>query len=277
MSRATDSPSQNPSETPPLESPSSGLDPARSRAASATSSASSTISKDEATALHLDVPAREARPSDISALLRLQGEPGKLDRIAEQIRPLAQGSSLSQVLQLGELIFREVYESRPALLHKGARQASLRRLAAHPDVPCQVTTLWRAVSVYEMSLRLPQVFDLKDIGVSHLRAVIGLPGHVQEHLLITAAQERWPKRRLEREATLHRQGKRRGRQPLPKLLRWARELERLVERSKSLGPEDFTLRSAAALEARNALARCCQRCEQIAAEIEAPPSSRPRS
>ena len=81
----------------------------------------------------------------------------KLDALAAKIKVLANGHTTGDVLQLGELIFREVYGSQGRMLHKGGSQASLRRLAAHPDVPCKVTTLWRAVSVYEMSLRLPQL------------------------------------------------------------------------------------------------------------------------
>lgn len=215
------------------------------------------------------------RHSDISALLRPPaGSAPNLDAIAAKVKALATGNSTSEVLQLGELIFREVYGSQRMLLHKGGRQASLRRLAAHPDVPCKVTTLWRAVSVYEMSLRLPQLLSLEELGVSRLRAVIGLPVEIQEQLLRAAVRERWTKRQLEREAARHRAEKRRGRRPLPKLVRWTRELERLLDRSAELGATDMVLRSGPAAEVRAALARCSRRCEELNAELEVPPSTR---
>lgn len=230
-------------------------------------------------ATEADAPGAEAseptRHSDISALLRppASGAP-KLDAIAAQIKVLATGNSTSEVLQLGELIFREVYGSQRMLLHKGGRQASLRRLAAHPDVPCKVTTLWRAVSVYEMSLRLPQLVGLEELGVSRLRAVIGLPVDVQEELLKAAVRERWTKRQLEREAARHRAEKRRGRRPLPKLVRWTRELDRLLDRSAELVAQDMVMSRGPAAEVRATLSRCRSRCDELASELESPPSSR---
>lgn len=215
-----------------------------------------------------------SRHSDISALLRPADAASKLDAVAAKIKVLANGHSTADVLQLGELIFREVYGSQGRMLHKGGSQASLRRLAAHPDVPCKVTTLWRAVSVYEMSLRLPQLVDLEELGVSRLRAVIGLPTDVQEELLRTAVQQRWTKRQLEREAARHRAEKRRGRRPLPKLVRWTRELERLIERSAELAPQDMVMRGGPAAEVRAALARCGARCEELSRDLEVPPSTR---
>ena len=57
-----------------------------------------------------------ARHSDITALLRppatAAGGTLKLDAIAAKIKVLASGSSTGEVLQLGELIFREVYGSQ---------------------------------------------------------------------------------------------------------------------------------------------------------------------
>ncbi len=200
-----------------------------------------------------------------------------IDRVATQLKALGTGNSPAEVLQIGELIFREIYGCERMFLKKGTHHPSLRRLGLHPDVPFKVTTLWRAVSMYEMSLRFPQLFETPQLGVSHLRAVIGLPFDIQESLLRAAAQERWTKRRLEEEASRHRQGDRkRGRKPLPKLLKLTRELERLLDRFGELDGTDFQIRGSVAKETRGILERFRQHCDEVEG-LMPPPSSRPNS
>jgi hypothetical protein len=220
--------------------------------------------------LHIQAPTETSSPriTDVTEILSapLRGKE-RIDYLASQIRLLGAGNSPKDVLRLGELVYRELYGGGRALQQKD-RHASLRRIAAHPDVPFKVTTIWRAVSVYEMSLRLPHLLHAPGLGVSHLRAVIGLEPAHQELLLTLAARERWTKRRLEQEAARHRSADRRkGRRPLPPVVAWARELDRLLERSTELNPAELHGQRAALIEAEQTLTRFGQRLEVLRGQL----------
>lgn len=185
-------------------------------------------------ALDFDERAEVERPSHFAELSpSFQAQRGSLDYFAEQVRELGSANSPEQMLRLGELVYR-VMKSTGSGASEREQRASLRRIAAHPDVPFKVTTIWRAVSVYEMSLRLPHLLGVKGLGISHLRAVIGLDPADQEVLLGRASSEGWTKRQLEREAAKHRDGNRRGRRPLPRITVWTRELQRALEHGAEL-------------------------------------------
>ncbi len=210
------------------------------------------------------------RPSDISELLRAE-EPAPVaevlvERVAARLKAIGNGETLNQVLQIGETIFRELYQGRRTRPRQGQSTASLRQLAAHPDVGVKLTTLWRALSVYEMSLRFPQLFERTELGVSHFRAVAGLALEEQRALLQRAAEERWTKRRLELEVARRPRDRRRGRRPLPKPLKWARELERLLETA----PERCdALDPYAAEELCRVLTRVASRCAELERQLGA--------
>ena len=198
-------------------------------------------------ALEFDGGAEVERPSHFAELSpSYQARRGSLDHFAEQVRELGTANSPEQMLRLGELVYGVMKSTESG---KSAREqrASLRRIASHPDVPFKVTTIWRAVSVYEMSLRLPHLLGVKGLGISHLRAVIGLDPVDQELLLGRASTERWTKRQLEREAAKRRDGRRRGRRPLPQITAWTRELQRALEHASELdGAEEEVSDSARA-------------------------------
>lgn len=208
------------------------------------------------------------RISDVSEILSSpRSGKERIDYIARRIRELGAGNSPQHVLRLGELVYRELRAGDQSLAGRDQR-ASLRRIAAHPDVPFKVTTIWRAVSVYEMSLRLPHLLEAPELGVSHLRAVIGLAPADQELLLTLAARERWTKRRLEQEAARRRSSdSRKGRRPLPKLTLWTRELERLVERSLDWSESDLALSASGVSEFQDILTRFRQRASEIEVQI----------
>lgn len=180
-----------------------------------------------------------SRVSDVTELSpAFQAQRRSLDYLAEQIREIGTGSSPEQMFRLGELVFHALRADASSPGDEKKQRASLRRIAAHPGVPFKVTTLWRAASVYEMSLRLPHLLHVKGLGISHLRAVIGLDPADQEYLLGRAIQEEWTKRRLEQEAARRREGKRRrGRRPTPKVTLWTRELQRVLARRDELEDE----------------------------------------
>lgn len=153
--------------------------------------------------------------------------PHSIEDLAAQIQELDGLNGTEQMLRLGEAIHRTITSVGGEI----GSVASLRKIANHPMVPFKVTTLWRAVAVYQMSLRLPHVMVFGDLGVSHLRAVIGLDPRVQEELLTAAHRERWSKRKLEKAAAEQRgNGQRRGRRPAPRPIALAHEIERALDK-----------------------------------------------
>ncbi|MEN9581848.1 MAG: hypothetical protein RJA70_4857 [Pseudomonadota bacterium] len=128
---------------------------------------------------------------------------------------LAAGRSLHAALEAGEYIFHRVFGGdRSQLYERGKKCQSLRRLAAHPSLTMSVSSLWRAVAVYELSLRFPELVHYEHVGVGHISVVLGLPAPHIFQLLRTAETERWTKRKLQKVATETRQ-QQRGASDLP--------------------------------------------------------------
>jgi hypothetical protein len=142
-----------------------------------------------------------------------------IERTVAEIRHVTRVGTLALALDIGEIVFRRVFGSDVELVRRnGPKDVSFSKLAAHPDLPLSRASLWRAVALYELSLRVPRVKDSKHLGVSHLRAVLGLPARVQERLLTRAERQRWKVAELEAEATSTRRGQG-GRPPKLEVLR----------------------------------------------------------
>jgi len=161
--------------------------------------------------------------------------PEVLDEVVATLSNLTRSSHLELALKVGEIVVTRLYGGDlQALRHRGRKEASFRKLAAHRRLPFSPSTLWRDVAIYELVQRMPGLAKTKHLGVAHLRAVVGLPQSVQERLLKAAETERWSKGRLEDRAAKHRrreEGKA-GRRPLPVALRQLRQLDRLTRNGK---------------------------------------------
>lgn len=137
--------------------------------------------------------------------------PGLTDDAVEkalaQIRHIARVSSLQLALDVGEVVFETIFDGDAVLLRsRGPKHTSFRRLALHPELPMSASNLWRAVAIYELSRRLPDLSRTTHLGVCHVRAVLGLPPQEQEQLLARAESERWDVSRLETQASARRRG-----------------------------------------------------------------------
>lgn len=113
-----------------------------------------------------------------------------------------QGHSLQAALEAGEIIFRFVFNSDEQLLRaRGRKCSSFRKLSAHQDLRMSSSSLWRAVAIYELSLRFPEIADYVHTGVGHISVVLGLPPADQFALLRTTETERWTRRKLQKVVT----------------------------------------------------------------------------
>lgn len=159
-----------------------------------------------------------------------------IDGVVRTINELARESALAFTLAAGQAILRDVYGGDHAAWRaRGEHDASFRKLAARcrdrdtglGDLHVSASTLYRCVTIAEMWARL-ELSAPGRLGVTQLRAVVGLPEVHQRRLLAAAASGELDGAALEAEAARlrARAGPRRGRRPLPAVVRRVRELER---------------------------------------------------
>jgi hypothetical protein len=183
----------------------------------------------------------------------VNGKDEVIDRIVAELSHFSRAASLAMTLHVGELVFFKVFGGDIGRVRsRGRKDSSFARLARHPKLPFSGTTLWRSVAIYELTLRLPSLAKSKHLGVAHLRAVLDLPGELQEKLLRTAEKEKWPRELVERRARALRVVKavKSGRPPTPPAIRCVRLFDKLVQTGALIGTE--AIETMDALEAARA-------------------------
>lgn len=155
-----------------------------------------------------------------------------IDRVAEELGQLRNASAMKLALDVGELVVTRIFQGDlERVRSQGRKDNSFRRLAAHPKLPFSPMRLWRAVGVYELVSRMPGLPNTKNLTVSHMYAVLGLPHETQEWLLRAANEHGWSVVDLDHKASKHRPTRARCKaQPLPPVLQSLREIERLTSR-----------------------------------------------
>lgn len=149
---------------------------------------------------------------------------GEVERVARVLEDVSSLHSLKAALEVGNIVFRHIFDGDERLLRaRGKKNSSFRKLAAHPRLGMSPSSLWRAVAIYELSRRFPELTQYEHTGVGHVSVVLGLPEADQFRLLRSTESERWTRRKLQKEAALVR-GTRRTEMPLPHV----RFLERLA-------------------------------------------------
>jgi hypothetical protein len=132
--------------------------------------------------------------------LQSESEPSaeELNQIVLQIGRLVTMAGLDAALRVGALIVHHFYDGDTnAWRVRGHKTASFRRIAEHPGLPMSPGALYRCVAVFELCDRLHAPSRWRNLGASHLRAVLGLDAATQERLLSTANSERWTVRTLQ--------------------------------------------------------------------------------
>jgi hypothetical protein len=157
--------------------------------------------------------------------------PDVVEEVVRELCAMQRNRTLTALLDIGALVVERLFEGDLEQARKrGRKDHSLRKLATHPHLPFSAATLWRAIAIYELVRRFPGLIAAKTLGVAHIRAVLGLPGPIQERLLRSAELEKWTSERLESIAAEHRRMPKGpgGRPALPPLLKAATRLERIL-------------------------------------------------
>lgn len=145
-----------------------------------------------------------------------------------EIRHLTRKATLDLALEVGEIVFRRVFDGDiEAVRAHGPKHASFRQLALHPELPMSATGLWRAVTMFELSQRMPQLKRCKHIGASHIHAVLGLPPRDQERLLARAERQKLKACELRTQAAARRKGAG-GRPPKLEIVKALEQLRRVA-------------------------------------------------
>ncbi|HMA94055.1 MAG TPA: hypothetical protein VKP30_15290 [Polyangiaceae bacterium] len=155
----------------------------------------------------------------------------RVRRTIHQLNVLTRVATLEFALGVGKVVVDTLYDGDLSAWRSRARKDhALRALAASPDLPLSASVLYRALAIYELSRRNVQGMDWRHLGVSHLRAVLGLPGEIQSRLLATAEAESWSVARLEREVLVLRSPSRcsGGRKPTPACVKSIRRIFELT-------------------------------------------------
>jgi hypothetical protein len=123
-----------------------------------------------------------------------------IDLLVYDLRSLYYGAGLELMVRVGSLIVDRLYYGDASRWQShGRKDTSFRKLAKHPDLPFQASTLSRAVGIYLLAQRSPAIAKFERVGPSHLQEVLGLAHHEQVRLLELADAEAWPTRRLRAE------------------------------------------------------------------------------
>lgn len=159
-----------------------------------------------------------------------------IESTVREVNELARHAGLELALQLGKLIVDRFYGADlTAWRTRGTSDASLRKLAAHPELQVSASGLSRAIGVYDLCTRLEGVSGLKHLAVGHYRAVLGLKDKPAQRLLTSASEKEWTVEKLETEARKWRKGDgaSRGRKPDPHFVKGIRRLGKVVEEGDS--------------------------------------------
>lgn len=166
-------------------------------------------------------------------------EEQRLAALAAEMRSLTRDASVDLAIRLGRLVIERLYAGDLSTWRsRGAKAHSLRALARRPDLPISTSALYRSIALYELANRLGGVSSWSELGVSHLRLVLGLPCEEQRRLLDQACACNWTVAELERETSAARtraldQGRGRKRGGRPRLPRFVKSLHRLRKCTES--------------------------------------------
>jgi hypothetical protein len=120
-----------------------------------------------------------------------------LAEVVGNLQQLGDLDGLRLTVGIGRVVFEKVYGGEVELWRsRGKKHPSLRELARHPRQPFSRARLARAVGIYVLSLRRPDLLGLNGLKSCHLREILGLDDNAQDRLLGESVAQGWSVRRL---------------------------------------------------------------------------------
>lgn len=167
-----------------------------------------------------------------------------IDRVVEELNEQVRSSGLQATLAIGGIVVGKIYNGDVETWRShDAKETSFRTLAKYcKDVEggdgrllLSAASRYRSVAIYVMCQQLG-VSDWKHLGVTHLRAVLGLSLEQQRQLLTAAEDKAMSAEELERQVAALRKtdGARRGRPAQPAFVKSISALGRLIKQAEAL-------------------------------------------
>lgn len=103
---------------------------------------------------------------------------------------------MAPTLELG----RRATELRQRLARSsegGAAASACRSIVEFGILPAGASTLWRALAIYRLACRHPELFHYQHLGVAHVSLLLRVRGPLQLALLRRAERRRWSRARLQ--------------------------------------------------------------------------------
>lgn len=148
---------------------------------------------------------------------------GIIDSLVDDLRNIFGVCDVHRAIDIGRLVIDRLYHGDLKYWrYRGRKDISFRRLQHHPRLPFSASYLSRAVSVYMLSERRPDLTQLRNLGMSHLQEVVCLSPEVQDLVIDQAEREAWSVKRVRSEVSELRrdqQGARRSRPPVIRILK----------------------------------------------------------
>lgn len=153
-----------------------------------------------------------------------------IERVVQLLKGVSGTHSLHAALQAGHVIFEQVFMGDERMLRaRGKKCSSFRKLASHPRLGMSPSSLWRAVAIFELSRRFPELQEYVHTGVGHISVILGLQASDQFKLLRQCETERWTRRHLQHVVAELRTAQRADvRMPTSRVLERLRGLEMLL-------------------------------------------------
>jgi hypothetical protein len=121
-----------------------------------------------------------------------------VDGLVEDLRKIYCAAGTLLMIDIGKLVLQRIYggDIERWRSRNGRKDASFRKVAEHYRLPFSRATLCRAVGIHVLSLRCPNVLEMRSVGPCHLREIIGLDATVQDKLLAETVEQEWSVCRL---------------------------------------------------------------------------------
>lgn len=170
----------------------------------------------------------------------------------QRLQNLTRNASVQFAIEVGRVVVECLYGGDTSAWRERAhKDHTLRTLAASPELPISASALYRALSIYELDRETRgDVARAQHLGVSHVRAVLGLERAHQVQLLAAAEQGGWTVCRLEGEAARFRPATRArgGRRPIPRYVKTIRQIHQLTSPESLDGVEGWSSLASPELE-----------------------------
>jgi hypothetical protein len=160
----------------------------------------------------------------------------RTELLLHELRDVWRRSAVATLVAVGDVIIRHCYGGDVEAWRQRGKNAPLRELENHPRLPFPRKTVYLALHFHDLNLRVAGSPFLFDLGVGHVRTVLGLPPPEQERLLRCAHSENWTIAELTKHAASARDraGRKSGRPPAPEGARTLRQLRRRLDEVESM-------------------------------------------